>query len=64
MNKLRKLLIVFILFQIIVISLDTIIILPKSTPLITFTTPPIGSNMNIRYIIMDNKDKYILYYCF
>ena len=64
MNKLRKLLIAFILFQIIAISKNIAIILQESTPMLTFTTPPIGSNAGLRYIIMDNTDNNIVYYCF
>ena len=64
MNKLGKLLIGFILFQIITISSNNLIILPESTYTQTCITPPIKTNSDIRYIIMDNEEKYIIYFSF
>ncbi len=62
MDKIKKLLVGLILFRIITIPSDTPNIIPMTTPTLTITPPPIGSNLGLRYIIID--DTTILYYLF
>lgn len=49
-----------ILFQII----DKLIIVEDFTPIYTFITPIGYNNINLRYIIIDNENNNIIYYCF
>ena len=59
MNKIKKLLFGLVLFRIMLISFDTPIIIPMTTPPLTITSYHIDNDSAIRYITIDTT---ILYY--